>query len=178
MKQKTLALLLILSLTLSFAACGTQGTKTGEGSKGSDENSSGKTNNAEKSKKGGTKPTGRVTNVTSPEFKLTDGFIVPVEKQTTVPEGWIGISTAEEFDKVRMNPIGKYILMNDLDLSSLKNYESTNLDEGGIFDGNACKISGFTTTLFHSVSGAMIKNLGVVCSVRGFLQGYKNQQLL
>ncbi|GHH99736.1 fibronectin type III domain-containing protein [Neobacillus kokaensis] len=48
---------------------------------------------------------------------------------TEVPDGYIGIYTMDDLDKVRQSLSGKYILMNDIDLS-----KST--DKGGLYDRN------------------------------------------
>ena len=45
------------------------------------------------------------------------------ENQTTVPDGYIGIYTAEDLYNIRNNLSGKYILMNDIDLSVYENWE-------------------------------------------------------
>ena len=50
-------------------------------------------------------------------------FIVPVTHQKTVPDGYIGIYTAQDLDNVRNNLTGNYILMNDIDLGSWGNWE-------------------------------------------------------
>ena len=105
--------------------------------------------------------TERVVNVVSPDFELSDGFIVPVMRQTTVPDGYIGIYTAEEFDKIRNNRTAKYILMGDIDLSSLPSWEPSYLS-GGILDGNGYTVSNATAPLFMYANQSMILNLGVV----------------
>ena len=45
-------------------------------------------------------------------------FIIPVTHLKTVPAGYKGIYTAQDLDNIRNNRSGKYILMNDIDLSS------------------------------------------------------------
>ncbi len=60
------------------------------------------------------------------------------ENQTTVPDGYIGIYTAEDLNNIRNNLSGKYILMNDIDLSVYENWEpigTNNSPFTGIFDG-------------------------------------------
>lgn len=52
-----------------------------------------------------------------------------VQRLTEVPEGYIGIYTAEDLDNVRNNLLGNYILMNDILLTE-EDYA-----EGGIFEG-------------------------------------------
>lgn len=57
----------------------------------------------------------------------------------TVPDGYIGIYTAEDLDNVRNNLSGKYILMNNIDLSSYENWTPIGSSETpftGDLDGN------------------------------------------
>lgn len=57
----------------------------------------------------------------------------------TVPDGYIGIYTAEDLDNVRNNLSGKYILMNNIDLSSYENWSPIGTSETpftGELDGN------------------------------------------
>lgn len=104
---------------------------------------------------------------------------------TEVPDGYIGVYTAEDLDAVRYNLNGKYILMNDIDLGG-KNFVPIG-DSGdpftGIFNGNGYVISGLVVDgaydyagLFGycrrfsdwsgkeeelQISGGIIKNLGL-----------------
>ena len=41
-------------------------------------------------------------------------FLRESERQESVPEGWVGVYTAEDLDAIRHDPSGKYILMNDI----------------------------------------------------------------
>lgn len=72
----------------------------------------------------------------------SDGFIEPVKQLTEVPEGYVGIYTAEEFKS--MYDTGKtnnYILMNDIDLSAYSPWIPIyNLE--GTFDGNGHSVTG------------------------------------
>ena len=114
------------------------------------------------------------TNVVCPEFSLTEGFIIPVKQQAEVPDGFIGISSEEDFTKIGLNPGGNYILLNDLDISNVGRDAINSFS--GIFDGNGHTITnnGGTTTndahiisLFRSVTdGGIIRNLGVHCSAQ------------
>ena len=72
----------------------------------------------------------------------SNGFVVPVEQKNNVPQGYIGIYTAEDLDNIRNNLEANYILMKDIDLSSWGNWQpigqtadSLNAFEGH-FDGN------------------------------------------
>lgn len=101
---------------------------------------------------------------------------------TTVPAGYTAIRTAEELRNIDGNLSGKYILMNDIDLSKVT-AEGGDLDEGngwrpiekfrGVLDGNGYQIKGlhqfgnageannYWCGFFADTSGAQIKNLGL-----------------
>lgn len=115
-------------------------------------------------------------DVSSTSQSSTD-FLVPVVQQTTVPEGYIGIYTAEDLDNVRNDPGYQYILMNDIDLSSYDNWEPITNAHISIFDGNGYTITGMNIYeenadykyygLFGRVLSALgttIKNLKIIDS--------------
>lgn len=56
-------------------------------------------------------------------------FIEPVKHQKTVPEGYTGIYTPEDLNRVRDNLTGNYILMNDIDMSDWGGWEPIGQDE-------------------------------------------------
>ena len=61
------------------------------------------------------------------------------EAISTVPDGYTGIYTAEDLDNIRNNLSGKYILMNNVDLSSYDNWNPIGTSEApftGELDGN------------------------------------------
>lgn len=65
------------------------------------------------------------------------------EESSDVPEGYTPIYTAEDLNNIRNNLSGKYILMNDIDLSSYENWEpigTYNTPFTGELDGNGCLI--------------------------------------
>ena len=110
--KKLFAITLILIMTLSLTACGGNNNvkSSSTGSSYIDEgNSIDENNSTNGNKNNDTDNTqqGRIINVTSQKFELSDGFIVPVEKQTTAPNGWIPITTAEEFTKINLNKCRK-----------------------------------------------------------------------
>lgn len=107
--------------------------------------------------------------------------------RTTAPAGYTPIRTAEELRDIDGNPGGKYILMNDIDLSQ-ETVKGGDLDGGngwkpiqgfkGTLDGNSYQIKGLqqfgdageannsSCGLFDDISGATIKNLGLTdCSI-------------
>jgi hypothetical protein len=70
-------------------------------------------------------------------------FIEPVTHKKTVPVGYTGIYTAQDLDNIRNNLSGKYILMNDIDLSNWGNWNpiGDNFNNfTGVFDGNGYAI--------------------------------------
>ncbi|MGW8429318.1 Ig-like domain-containing protein [Peribacillus simplex] len=102
-----------------------------------------------------------------------------------VPEGFVGVYTVDDLNKVRENLNGKYIIMNDIDLSNSISAEGEFYHDGlgwnpigtagspftGIFDGNGFEISGLHITdrtgsvgLFGASSRAIFKNIGIVDS--------------
>ncbi len=96
------------------------------------------------------------------------------ENQISVPEGYIGIYTAEDLYNIRNNLSGKYILMNDIDLSVYENWEPIGSKETpftGEFDGNGYNISYLSINtvsdkeenhyfgLFGYSSGSLVKNV-------------------
>lgn len=75
------------------------------------------------------------------------GAVAFAENQISVPEGYIGIYTAEDLNNIRNNLSGKYILMNDIDLSVYENWEPIGtLEEPftGELDGNEYLILNLT----------------------------------
>ena len=98
-------------------------------------------------------------------------FIIPVTHQTTVPAGYTGIYTPQDLDNVRNGLLGKYILMNDIDLADFNNGEwvpigSESNGFKGVFDGNGYTIHNMKITkndadgigLFCRISSAELKN--------------------
>lgn len=101
--------------------------------------------------------------------------------ESEIPEGYTPVRTVDELYGVRNNLKGKYILMNDIDLSKVT-AEGGELDTGhgwtpiqnfaGTFDGNGYRIKGMQIRgkvpsnyvgLFGSLSyGSVIKNVGLV----------------
>lgn len=96
----------------------------------------------------------------------TDGFIIPVETVSEVPENYIGIYSIEDLDNIRYNLNANYILMRDLDLSDETIF---NPIEGflGVFDGNGYKVRGIkclSLGLTKRNVGADILSVGLFAS--------------
>ena len=95
------------------------------------------------------------------------------DETTEIPEGYTPIYTAEDLDNIRNNLDGKYILMNDIDLSVYENWEPIGKENdpfNGEIDGNGfliknLKISKTTSTgqnyigLFGVASDSSFKNI-------------------
>lgn len=89
-----------------------------------------------------------------------NNFEPQTEHISEVPDGYIGIYTVEDLKNAGYNTKGNYILMNDLDLSSVADWDGINNDS--VFDGNNYTISNLKSTkvgLFWKAKS--IKNLNV-----------------
>lgn len=94
------------------------------------------------------------------------------EESSDVPEGYTPIYTAEDLNNIRNNLSGKYILMNDIDLSSYENWEPIGTYKTpftGEFNGNSKIINNFKikidtedkvayAALFGAVSEGCVRN--------------------
>lgn len=89
-----------------------------------------------------------------------NNFEPQTEHLSEVPDGYIGIYTIEDLKNSGYNTKGNYILMNDLDLSSVADWDGINND--AVFDGNNYTIFNLKSTkcgLFCYANS--IKNLNV-----------------
>jgi len=105
---------------------------------------------------------GRVLNVTSPYFELADGFIVPVVRLTAAPDDFIPIYTSDDFNRIRYNAAGNYILMADIDLSEIPDWEPIQSLQG-VFEGNGFAIRNVTSSVFYEANE--IRNVGVYADI-------------
>lgn len=106
------AILLVLCLLVSLAACGSE-----DHSQQPDSNYNHNNNQTEAI----TQPTQQeetpdIISVVHSDIQLHDGFIEPVNRITNVPDGYIGISNASDFARIGLNPDANYILMADIDM--------------------------------------------------------------
>ena len=106
---------------------------------------------------------------------VNDPLVTENKRLDEVPEGYVGITTAEELDAIRDQPGGNYILMADISLAGREWEPIGTLDEPfrGIFNGNGYVVSDMTIRyeagfedeafigLFGSAPGAIITNLGM-----------------
>ena len=124
--------------------------------------------------------------------KSSSGFKQP---ELTVPvykngNDWVSctpIYTAQELQDINKNLSGAYVLMNDINVSSLPstaegNWTSIGTDDApftGIFDGNGHTVSGIKINkptdnanhqgLFGTIKNAVVKNVGVInADIKGF----------
>ena len=76
------------------------------------------------------------------------GAALAARAVSSVPDGYTGIYTAEDLNSVRNNLSGKYILMNDINLSSWGEWTPIGTDRApftGVFDGNGWSITDMNT---------------------------------
>ena len=115
---------------------------------------------------------------TNTEFNGTkvfgNGSVAPITTGT-VPAGYTAIYDVDDLKKVSGS--GKYILMNDIDLSSEADWQGVSLD-GGTFDGNGHVIKNLKSTksgLFNSlrnnstVTSVGLKNVNLSSNANGAL---------
>ena len=78
------------------------------------------------------------------------------DENAEIPEGYTPIYTAEDLNNIRNNLSGKYVLMNDIDLSTCENWEPIGTNTypfTGMFDGNGFMVSSLKITTVSNVSG-------------------------
>lgn len=83
----------------------------------------------------------------------------------TVPEGYIGIYTVEDLDYLRNSSTGQYILMNDIDMSNIDDWDGINFQ--GTFDGNNYEIQNyhFENGFFDTTTNAVISNITISANI-------------
>ncbi len=153
--KKLCAILLVLCMLVSLAACGSE-----VHFQQPDSNSNHNNNQTEAM----TQPTQQeetpdIISVVHPNFQLHDGFIEPVNGITDVPDGYIGISNASDFAKIGLNPDANYILMADIDMNGTE-FDPIS-DFSGILEGNGYTVSNCEATIFSTVDGGTVRNMGV-----------------
>ena len=78
------------------------------------------------------------------------GMVFAADAETEIPDGYTTIYTAEEFNNIRNNLDGKFILMNDIDLSVYENWEPIGTSSSpftGELDGNGYQIKNLTISV-------------------------------
>ncbi len=90
-------------------------------------------------------------------------------EEEALAQGYTVIKTAQDLDNIRNDLDGKYILMNDIDLSSYSNWDpigEVDLDTGvgigftGILDGNGYVVKNLTITSSSKVSVGLFGGIG------------------
>lgn len=101
----------------------------------------------------------KVLSVVHPDYRMAGSFIEEVQRKKSAPDGYIAISTAEEFCKIGLNPAANYILMANIDLKGRAHETITGFS--GILDGNGYTVSNPATTLVNTIRGGVVMNLGL-----------------
>lgn len=108
-------------------------------------------------------------------FVIVLGMCLAAFASDEIPEGYTPIYTAEDLNNIRSNLSGKYILMNDIDISVYESWKPIgNRNEAftGEVNGNGFRITNLTSEngFFAYVNGATISNLGVYnCDISGYI---------
>lgn len=100
----------------------------------------------------------------------SDYFIKSVTVNKTVPDVYTEITSVEELNAVRDNLDGKYILMNDVDLSSVTDWEpigNKDVPFTGVFNGNGYSVKNLSVKeadnksigLFGEIKDAAVANV-------------------
>lgn len=95
-------------------------------------------------------------------------FIVPVNRITNVPAGYIGIYTSQDLQNIANNLSGNYIIMNDLNMDGAEYYpigDDANSFKG-VLDGNGYTISNLKINTSRTLVGLLGKNDGTVKNIR------------
>lgn len=115
------------------------------------------------------------SSTTNVQGAYKGSFINSINRLTeeeAIAQGYTVIKTADDLNNIRNNLTGKYILMNDIDLSVYTNWDPIGERYNaftGSFNGNGFKITGLTvnqideygTGLFGWVENATIQNTGI-----------------
>lgn len=98
---------------------------------------------------------------------MSFGTVPVVSAQSDISDdSYTPIYTAEDFNNIRNDLDGKYILMNDIDLSVYENWTpigSKNLCFSGELNGDGYRILNISSDagVFDCLDGALIRNLGI-----------------
>ena len=104
------------------------------------------------------------TQNSTPDAKSSSGFIQQINRlseQEAIDQGYTVIKTAQDLDNIRNDLDGKYILMNDIDLSGfdwnpIGEVDSNGIKQGftGVLDGNGYVISNLLFNNSGNVPGS------------------------
>ena len=98
--------------------------------------------------------------------------VIRLSEKEAIAQGYTVIKTAQDLDNIRNNLNGKYILMDDIDLSSFSNWDPIGNDSihfTGTLEGNGFVIENLTINrsngsdigLFGYIDNAEIRNIGL-----------------
>lgn len=96
------------------------------------------------------------------------------QETVEIPEGYTPIYTAEDLHDIRNNLAGKYMLMNDIDLSVYENWEPIGAYGAaftGQFDGNGFTISSLT------INADYVGNETVYYGLFGYISGASDENI-
>lgn len=96
------------------------------------------------------------------------------DENAEIPEGYTPIYTAEDLDNIRNNLSGKYVLMNDIDLSAYENWQPIGISGApftGQLDGNGFIISSLT------INSKYIGNENVYYGLFGYISGASDEDV-
>ena len=114
------------------------------------------------------------TQNTTPDAKSSSGFIQQIDRLSedeAIAQGYTVIKTAQDLDNIRNDLDGKYILMNDIDLSSYSNWDpigEVDVDTGtgqgftGVLDGNGYTISNLNNMLFYAIGFLDVNSASII----------------
>lgn len=91
----------------------------------------------------------------------------PAQAVSSAPSGYTAITTAQQLSDIRNNLSGKYILMNDIDVTSLT-WSAIGYSSGGstaftgILDGNGYSVTGLDTTSHDPKTALIWTNSGTL----------------
>ncbi len=113
-------------------------------------------------------------------FIMAFGVFSVAYADSEVPDGYTPIYTAEDLNNIRNDLDGKYILMNDIDMSVYENWEpigTYNDPFSGEFNGNGHKISNIFSVggLFEILYHSSVKNLSICNSNISLYIGVANR---
>ncbi|MGN0523066.1 MAG: GLUG motif-containing protein [Eubacterium sp.] len=80
-----------------------------------------------------------------------------IEHLSEVPNGYIGIYTVDDLKNAAFNVDANYILMNDIDLSSIDNWEG--ISNNSTFDGN-----NYTVSNLKSTESGLFSTANIICN--------------
>lgn len=94
----------------------------------------------------------------------------------SVPDGYIGIYTAEDLQNIALNTTANYIVMNDIDMADMGGASFSSVENfTGVFNGNNYEIKNYKSDypIFIAISNATIENKHFINAVIDQRKGNK-----